>query len=250
MIKLAIIGYGQMGKLIEQLAPEHNFEVVSIIDPLWGNEISEESLSEAEVCIEFSTPDVAFINIRKICELGKNMVVGTTGWLDKLDAVKKLVQQNKIGMVYGSNFSLGMNLFFQMVNSATKLMNKIEDYEVFGLELHHNIKKDSPSGTAKILSDIVLTNTDSKTSAQFEKLDRKIKKSEFHFGSVRAGNIPGTHLIGFDSKADTIELKHTARNREGLAIGALKAAEWIIKKKGLYDFTEHFSEIIGIEHEA
>ena len=250
MIKLAIIGYGQMGKLIEQLAPEHNFEVVSIIDPLLGNDILEESLSRAEVCIEFTTPDVAFENIQKICKLGKNLVVGTTGWLDKLDTVQKLVQQNKIGMVYGSNFSLGMNLFFQMVNSTTKLMNKIENYDVFGLELHHNKKKDSPSGTAKILADIVLKNTDNKTTVQFEKLDRKIKKSEFHFGSIRAGNIPGTHLIGFDSTADTIELKHTARNREGLALGALKAAEWITKRKGLYNFTEHFSEIIGIEHEA
>ena len=246
MIKLAIIGYGQMGNLIEKLATEYDFEIVSIIDPLLDNEISKESLAGAEVCIEFTTPDVAFTNIQKICDLGKNMVVGTTGWLDKLDAVRKLVQKNEIGMVYGSNFSFGMNLFFQMFNSATKLMNKIEDYEVFGLELHHNIKKDSPSGTAKILSDIVLKNTDGKTSAQFEKLDRKIKKNEFHFGSVRAGNIPGTHLIGFDSAADTIELKHTARNREGLAIGALKAAEWITKKKGLYDFTAHFSEIIGI----
>jgi 4-hydroxy-tetrahydrodipicolinate reductase len=250
MIKLAIIGYGQMGKLIEQLAPEHNFEVVSIIDPLLGNEISEESLSKAEVCIEFTTPDVAFENIQKICKLGKNLVVGTTGWLDKLEAVQKLVQQNKIGMVYGSNFSLGMNLFFQMVNFTTKLMNKMDNYEVFGLELHHKKKKDSPSGTAKILSDIVLKNTDNKTSVQFDKLDRKIEKNEFHFGSIRAGNIPGTHLIGFDSAADTIELKHTARNREGLAIGALKAAEWIIKRKGLYNFTEHFSEIIGVQHEA
>ena len=250
MIKLAIIGYGQMGKLIEQLASEHNFEVVSIIDPLLGNDISEESLSGAEVCIEFTTPDAAFTNIRKICELGKNLVVGTTGWLDKLNAVQKLIQQNKVGMVYGSNFSLGMNLFFQMVNSTTKLMNKIENYDVFGLELHHKKKKDSPSGTAKILADIILKNIDNKTSVQFEKLDRKIEKSEFHFGSIRAGNIPGTHLIGFDSAADTIELKHTARNRKGLALGALKAAEWITKRKGLYNFTEYFLEIIGIQHEA
>lgn len=250
MIKLAIIGYGQMGKLIEQLAPEHNFEVVSIIDPHLENNISETSLSKADVCIEFTTPDTAFTNIRQISNLGKNLVVGTTGWLDKLEAVQKLVQQNKIGMVYGSNFSLGMNLFFQMVNSTTKLMNKIENYDVFGLELHHKKKKDSPSGTAKILADIVLKNTDNKTTAQFEKLSRKIEKSEFHFGSIRAGNIPGTHLIGFDSAADTIELKHTARNRKGLALGALKAAEWITKKKGLYNFTEYFSEIIGVEHEA
>ncbi len=250
MIKLAIIGYGQMGKLIEQLAPKYNFEVISIIDPLLGNEISGETLSGAEVCVDFTTPDTAFTNIQKICELGKNMVVGTTGWLDKLEAVQQLVQQNKIGMVYGSNFSLGMNLFFQMVNSATKLMNKIENYDVFGLEFHHKKKKDSPSGTAKILSDIVLKNTDNKTSAQFEKLDRKIEKNEFHFGSVRAGNIPGTHLIGFDSAADTIELKHTARNREGLALGALKAAEWIAQRNGLYNFSEHFSEIIGVEYEA
>ena len=250
MTKLAIIGYGQMGKLIEELAPEYNFEVVSIIDPILGNNISEESLSKAEVCVEFTDPNKVFENIRIISKLGKNLVVGTTGWLTNLDAVQKLVQQNNIGMVYSSNFSLGMNLFFQIVNSTTKLMNKIENYDVFGLELHHNKKKDSPSGTAKILADIVLKNTDNKTSTQFEKLDREIEKNEFHFGSVRAGNIPGTHLIGFDSTADTIELKHTARNRNGLALGALKAAEWITKRKGLYNFTEYFSEIIGVEHEA
>ena len=244
MIKISIVGYGQMGKLIEELAPLNNCEIVSIIDPLIGTEINEETVSKADVCLEFTTPESVFSNIQKIVQTGKNLVVGTTGWLDKLDEVKELVNKNNIGIVYGSNFSLGMNLFFSIVDTTTKLMNHVNDYDVFGLEMHHNKKKDSPSGTAEILSDIVLKNYENKKIAQFDRVNRKIKDNEFHFASIRAGNIPGTHMIGFDSNADSIELKHTARNRKGFALGALKAACWIKDKKGIYNFRENFPEII------
>ncbi|MCK4312542.1 MAG: 4-hydroxy-tetrahydrodipicolinate reductase [Candidatus Cloacimonetes bacterium] len=244
MIKIAIIGYGQMGKLIEELAPLNNCEVVSIIDPIIETEIMEETVSKADVCLEFTTPESVFSNIQKIAKAGKNLVVGTTGWFDRLDEVKELINKNNIGLVYGSNFSLGMNLFFSIVDTTTKLMNHVSDYDVFGLEMHHNKKKDSPSGTAEILSDIVLKNYENKKIAQFDRVNRKIESNEFHFASVRAGNIPGTHMIGFDSNADSIELKHTARNRKGFALGALKAACWIKDKKGIYNFREIFSEII------
>ncbi|MDO9578295.1 MAG: 4-hydroxy-tetrahydrodipicolinate reductase [Candidatus Cloacimonadales bacterium] len=242
MKKLAIIGYGQMGKMIEQLAPQYDFEVVSIIDL---DSDSSEFLRTADVGIEFTAPGAAYENIKKMVNLKKNIVVGTTGWFDKLEDAKKLVEAQQTGLVYGSNFSLGMNLFYKIVDEATKLMNPIKGYDVFGLECHHNLKKDSPSGTAKILSDIVIKNTDLKNTAVFDKLDRQIEKDEFHFASLRAGSIPGTHLIGFDSEADTIELKHTVRNRTGLAIGALLAARWICDKKGFYNFSDIFSEIAG-----
>ena len=138
-----------------------------------------------------------------------------------------------------------MNLFFSIIETTAKLMNRAEDYDLFGLEMHHNKKKDSPSGTAKVLSEIILKNIDRKTLTNYEKLDRKIEKNEFHFTSVRCGDIPGTHSISFDSENDTIELKHTARNRNGLALGAIKAAKWINDKTGFYNFSDKLNEIIG-----
>ncbi|MCK4694731.1 MAG: 4-hydroxy-tetrahydrodipicolinate reductase [Candidatus Cloacimonetes bacterium] len=245
MTKIAIIGYGQMGQLIEKLALENNCQVVTIIDPKLDSEISEESLANVDVCINFTVPDVVLTNIDKISQLKKNIVLGTTGWSDKKEIIRKIVLKNDIGLIYASNFSLGMNLFFSIIDNSTKLMNQVSEYDIWGLEMHHNKKIDSPSGTAKILSEIVIKNTQNKSHAQYDRLNRKIKQQELHFGSIRAGNIPGTHLIGFDSVADTIEIKHIARNREGLAIGALKAANWIKGKKGIYDFKKVFSEIIN-----
>ncbi|MDP8268775.1 MAG: 4-hydroxy-tetrahydrodipicolinate reductase [Candidatus Tenebribacter davisii] len=245
MLKIALIGYGQMGKLIEQLAPQNDCEIVARIDPLLGNEITSNSVAEADVCIEFSTPDAAYNNISKLVELGKHVISGTTGWYEKLENVKKLVEKQGTGFIYGSNFSVGMNLFFSIIESTAKLMDQAKDYDLYGIEMHHKKKKDSPSGTAKVLSEIILKNIDRKTSVQYEKLDRKIKDDEFHFTSVRSGNIPGMHSICFDSAEDTIELKHTARNRNGLALGAIKAAKWISNRTGSYNFTDQISEIIG-----
>ncbi len=245
MLKIALIGYGQMGKLIEQLAMQNDCEIVAIIDPLLGNEITAQTVADADVCIEFSAPDTAYGNINKLIDLGKNVVTGTTGWFNELDKIKLMVEEAGTGLVYGSNFSVGMNLFFSIVESTAKLMNQTEDYDLYGLEMHHNKKKDSPSGTAKVLSEIILKNIDRKTKSQYEKLDRKIENNEFHFGSIRSGDIPGMHSISFDSEADTIELKHTARNRNGLALGAIKAAKWINNNSGFYNFTDNLDEIIG-----
>jgi len=245
MLKIAIIGYGQMGKLIEQLSAQNECEVVAIIDPLLGNKITAETVANADVCIEFSTPDTAFSNIKELVELGKNIVTGTTGWFDKLDEIKVIVEKAGTGFIYGSNFSVGMNLFYSLIESTAKLMNKADDYDLSGLEIHHNKKKDSPSGTAKILSEIILKNIDRKTKSQFDRLQRKIEKDEFHFASIRYGDVPGTHSISFDSEADTIELKHTARNRNGLVLGAIKAAKWINNNKGFYNFSNNLNEIIG-----
>jgi len=245
MLKIALIGYGQMGNLIEQLASQNDCEIVSIIDPTLGNEITTQTVADADVCIEFSTPDAAFENIVKLIELNKNIITGTTGWFDNLDKVKLMVEKKGTGFIYGSNFSVGMNLFFSIIESAAKLMNKAEDYDLFGLEMHHNKKKDSPSGTAKVLSEIILQNIDRKNKVQYNKLDRKIEQDELHFTSVRSGDIPGTHSISFDSEVDTIELKHTARNRNGLALGAIKAAKWLNNKTGFYNFTDNLNKIIG-----
>ncbi len=243
MTKLALIGYGQMGKLIDKLAVSYDCDVIVRVDPKLDTFLSSTILSSVDVCIDFSLPDTVLDNIKIYIENKKNCVIGATGWQDNLTHVEDLVTSSGIGMVYADNFSLGMNLYYKIIDYTTKLMNKIKEYDVFGYELHHNLKVDSPSGTAKKISDIVIANLKNKSEAQFDRLNRKIKPGEFHFASIRGGKIPGTHHLGFDSQADTIELSHIARNRDGFAIGALLAAKMIKNRQGFYNFGDIFDEI-------
>lgn len=246
MIKIALIGYGKMGHMIQELVKNMPLEIVAIIDPNQSGcekEIDNTTLKDAEVCIEFSHPDAVIDNIRQVCAYSRNLVVGTTGWSDRLAEVQKMVADAGIGMVYGSNLSIGMNLFYEVVSKAAEVFAKYEDYDVYGMEQHHKQKADSPSGTARELSNIILKEYERKSMAQYEKLDRKIFDVEMHFASVRGGYVPGTHTIGFDSEADTIELTHRVRNRTGLALGAIKAALWIYQKKGLYTFRDYIKDI-------
>ncbi|MBI2657386.1 4-hydroxy-tetrahydrodipicolinate reductase [Candidatus Woesearchaeota archaeon] len=248
-MKIAIIGYGNMGHEIEKAAIARGIAVKSIIDPNEKNathrEINEESMRDVDVCIDFTSPDAAISNVVKISKFSKNIVIGTTGWHNKIGEVKRIVIKNNIGLVYSSNFSIGVNIFLKIIENAARIMNKIEDYDVYGYELHHNKKVDSPSGTAKTIGDILIKNIKRKSNLVFDRMGRKISPSELHFASVRAGSIPGTHVVGFDSVADTIELKHTARNREGFAVGALMAAQWIYRKKGFYNINDMMENIIG-----
>ncbi len=241
MLRIALIGYGKMGRMIESMAAQQGAEVVAVIDPGQsgcGGEISESSIRDAEVCIEFSHPSAVIGNIGRICELGKNLVVGTTGWAERLEEVKRMVNAAGIGMIYGSNLSIGMNLFYEIVEVAARDFSAYREYDVFGYELHHRQKADSPSGTARELSGILLEAGLGKSSAQYDKLDRRIDPGELHFASVRAGFVPGTHVVCFDSEADTVELTHRVRNRSGFALGALKAAHWIAGKQGLHTFRD------------
>ena len=234
-----------MGHLIDKMANAHGIEIVSRIDPfLLKNEINKDSVANADVCIEFSQPDSAVQNIKKLIELKKNVVVGTTGWVSHLDEIKELTQKSQTGFIYSSNFSLGMNIFFKIVDYTTKLTSKIQDYDIYGLEKHHRQKMDSPSGTAKVLTNIVLKNSSIKDTAQFDKVDRKIKENEFHFASIRVGHIFGEHIIGLDSSADQMTLSHQLKNRSGLAMGTILATKWIVNKKGFYNFSEIFEDII------
>ncbi len=243
-IKIALIGYGQMGKILERLAPDNGCEVVAIVDPFHpgcASEITNGTLKGASVCIEFTQPDAALKNIEAIAACGRSMVIGTTGW----NVGDVAIDADKLGMVHGSNFSIGMNAMYLIVEEAAKIMNALPEYDPYGYELHHKLKKDSPSGTAKVLADILLKNIDRKKRSQFEMLDRKVEADELHFSSTRAGSIPGEHVIGFDSAADSIQIVHTARNREGLALGALKAAKWIDGRTGMHDFRDIFRELLG-----
>ena len=237
-----------MGHEIEKAAKARGITVKSIIDPNDNNanyrEINEKSMSNVDVCIDFTNPSAVIGNISKISKFRKNIVVGTTGWYDKISEAKNIVKNSKTGLVYASNFSIGVNVFFKIIENAAKIFNKIDDYDIYGYELHHNKKIDSPSGTAKTIGEILIKNIKRKNKLLFEKIDRKIEPNELHFASVRAGFIPGTHVVGFDSSADTIELKHAARNREGFASGAIMAAQWIQNKKGFYNIDDLLGEIL------
>ena len=228
---LAIVGYGKMGKLIERLAPEHGFEVRAKFD---GNNnthaqaLSHETLRGVDVAVEFTTPQSATENIRRLAVLGVHTVVGTTGWVDQLPAAREAVEQGKTGLVWAPNFSVGVNLFFLTVAYAAELFAKHPAYEAWGWEIHHAAKKDAPSGTLKKLA---------------EEMRAAGYDQPLGLSANRAGAHPGTHEIGFDSAEDTITLRHAARNREGFAHGALRAARWITGKKGFYEFKEILGEL-------
>ncbi|MEK6921054.1 MAG: 4-hydroxy-tetrahydrodipicolinate reductase [Nanoarchaeota archaeon] len=248
-MKIALIGYGKMGKIIEQVAIQREHTIVARIDPsaqdATAATISSESIADAEICIDFSHPLGVLENMRKVSALGKPVVVGTTGWSAHLGEARSIVMESKIGFLHASNFSIGMNVMFRVLESASKLMNKFPEYDVAGYELHHSKKLDSPSGTAKSLIDILLKNIERKQTVVSDKVDGEIQPQALHFASVRAGNIPGTHTILFDSAADTIEITHTARNREGFALGAVIAAEWLINKKGFFTIDDVMNDLMS-----
>ena len=223
---LAIVGYGKMGRLIEGLAPEYGFEVRLTLDIHNNAEyegITTENFRGIAAAIDFSVPAVVPENIRRISALGVNLVVGTTGWLERLPEVRGAIERAGTGLVWSPNFSIGMQAFSRIVAEAARLISKESLYESWAWEIHHSTKKDAPSGT---LIQLV------------EQMKRAGYERRIDIASNRAGSIPGTHEIGFDSAADTITLRHTARSREGFARGALKAAQWVIGKRGLFEFAE------------
>jgi len=228
---VAIVGYGKMGRLVEQLAPSFGLEVrarISSAKNPQGSGLSRESLAGADVAIDFSTPQAAPANILRLASLGVNVVSGTTGWYDALPAVRESVLAAGTALVWGPNFSIGVNIFLETVARAAALFSQYLDYEAWGWEIHHAAKKDVPSGTLKRLAEEIRANG---------------YPREVNLASNRAGMIPGTHEIGFDSASDTITLRHTARNREGFARGALQAARWISGKKGVFEFQQIFGEL-------
>jgi 4-hydroxy-tetrahydrodipicolinate reductase len=215
---LAIVGYGKMGRLIDQLAPEYGFSVTARVDI--GR---EEPLDGADVAVEFSVPSSVVGNVAKVAALRIPMVIGTTGWAEHLAEVKSIVAKNDSGLVWSPNFSVGVNVFTRLAAEAARLLKSEKEYGAWAWEIHHITKRDAPSGTLiKLVKQM--------KAAGFE---RPIDTS-----SNRAGAHPGTHEIGFDSAADTITLRHTARSREGFARGALKAAQWIVGRKGFFEFSD------------
>jgi 4-hydroxy-tetrahydrodipicolinate reductase len=225
MPNLAIVGYGKMGKLVETLAPQYDFRVTLRLDEFnnaSGEGITAENFRGVDVAIDFSIPAAVSHNVTGISALGINLVIGTTGWLEQAGAVKAAVEKAGTGLVWSPNFSVGVNAFFRLVQEAARLLATEPEYGSWAWEIHHHTKKDAPSGTLLKLVD------EMKKAGYSRTID---------VGSNRAGAHPGTHEIGFDSAADTITLRHTARSREGFARGALKAAQWVIGKRGFYEWS-------------
>lgn len=224
-MKIAIVGYGKMGKIIDEISQNRGHEVVARLKET----PTKESLNNADVVIEFSNPEVAFDNI-SVCLKNKIPVIcGTTGWLDKKPTVEQLAIDNGTAFLYGSNFSLGVNLFFALNENLAKMMSKFNEYTCQMEEIHHIHKKDAPSGTAISLAEGIIANSD----YEAWKLD-ETKDKELGIFAIREDEVPGTHSVFYRSEVDEIEIKHTAYNRNGFALGAVIAAEWIAGKKGIF----------------
>jgi 4-hydroxy-tetrahydrodipicolinate reductase len=243
-MKIAIVGYGRMGHEIEKIAKERGDETITI-DPKAKadfKEINEESMKGVDVAIDFSHHKTALENAKKCNDLKVNLVMGTTGWFDHMKKMENTVKD--IGFIWSGNFSIGVNIFFRIIDCATGIINRVDEYDIAAFELHHKGKKDSPSGTAKMLGNIMLKNIERKKEIIHETLNRQRGDHEIHFTSVRGGSIPGTHTIMFDSDEDTIELIHRARGRAGFARGAVMAAEWIKGKKGFYNIDDFMNQLV------
>ncbi|MEP6923505.1 MAG: dihydrodipicolinate reductase C-terminal domain-containing protein [Pyrinomonadaceae bacterium] len=230
-MKIALVGHGAMGKLIEALAAKDNHQISVIIHEadakLSANELAAK-LRGADVAIDFTVAKAVKRNVEACILANVPLVEGTTGWNAELDSIKDLVGKNNGSLCYGANFSVGVNLFYRVVDFAADLFAKFEEYETFIEEQHHSRKKDQPSGTALKLKAIVAEHI----------------KKDFSVSATRAGHIPGTHRVGFDGSADQILLEHAARSRESFAAGAIIAANWIMGKTGVYEFSDVMDEIL------
>jgi 4-hydroxy-tetrahydrodipicolinate reductase len=229
-MNIAIVGYGKMGKAIEEILIERGHKVVAKL----SKTPTTEDLKDVDVAIEFSNPEVAFENIKTLLEHKIPTISGTTGWLDKLDEIKSINEAHQSAFIYGSNFSLGVNLFFELNEHLAKLMAPYSDYKVEIEEIHHTQKLDAPSGTAISLANQIIEKTDLK---QWE-LDGKSSDENLPIYAKRIENVPGTHTVSYVSEIDTIEIKHTAHSRKGFALGAVIAAEWIHGKQGYFSMKD------------
>ncbi len=231
-MKIALIGYGKMGKAIEKIALKKGHEIIARFA---SQGIDNKLLALADVAIEFSKPDVAIQNIKTCFELNVPVICGTTGWLEQKEDVLQAVNRTNNAFLYASNFSIGVNLFFAINKYVAQIMNEQPQYDVSVEEIHHTAKLDAPSGTAISIANDILANLDRKTKWVSEKSENQTDLSIF---AVREDPAPGTHIVTYDSPIDSIEIKHTAHSREGFAAGAVLAAEWIIGKKGVFSMND------------
>ncbi len=234
-MKIALLGYGRMGQEIHKLAEKRGHEIVLIIDNDEEWQEKAPSLKEADVAIEFTTPESAVDNIMHCFEADIPVVVGTTGWIEDIESIRKTsIEQNK-GLFFSPNFSIGVNLFFDLNKYLASLMSKWENYEISIEETHHIHKLDAPSGTAIVLANDIIRYNERK-----EKWVKELQENPDEVGikSYRSEDVPGTHIIRYESEMDAIVITHTAKNRKGFALGALLAAEWIKGKRGFFEMRD------------
>jgi 4-hydroxy-tetrahydrodipicolinate reductase len=248
-MRAVIVGYGSMGREVERALAERGHSVAARVDAADGRgdalALTTEIASKADVAIEFSTADAVVENARRYTGLGLSAVVGTTGWQSKLDEVARLIAGSSIGYLHGSNFSIGAHLFFALVGRAARLIEALPEYDILSWEVHHRRKKDSPSGTALSMAKVIMAVSSRKKRIVTERLDRPIAADELHVASVRGGEVPGIHTVLLDSVFDTVEITHSARSRGGFALGAVRAAEWLAGRKGMFTVDDFIADLLG-----
>ncbi len=238
-MKIALIGYGKMGHIIERIALERGHEIVSKVDVDNQDEFESETFASADVAIEFTVPNKAVENYRKAWAAGVPVVSGTTGWNAVLPELKEEIAANGYTLFWASNFSLGVNLFFELNRRLAQMMNRYDNYDVVMTEIHHTEKKDAPSGTAITLAEGILENLDRKAEWVLNNSIKELNNSQLLIDALREGKVPGTHIIKYDSDVDSITITHEAKSREGFALGAVVAAEFLEgKPAGFYSMTD------------
>jgi 4-hydroxy-tetrahydrodipicolinate reductase len=234
-MKVALVGYGKMGRVVEELAAAKGIDVVDRFTrdrPLRADEATRRALSGVAALVDFSVPEAVADTARAAAELSLPLVIGTTGWQDRIDEVREVVTGSPVGVVWGSNFSLGVNVLYRAVEQAAKILAKFDGYDPFIHDWHHRFKVDSPSGTALEIQ---------------RRMAPYYGEREIPITCLRAGYVPSVHAVGFDSAADTLHFEHRARNRQGLAEGALLAAKWIAGRSGLHEFREVMDDLLSGE---
>lgn len=232
-MKIALVGYGKMGRVVEEQATKARIEICERFrrdHPLRDDDVTREALQDVDALVDFSAPEAVPTTVRAAAALGKPLVVGTTGWGEHLDAIRTEVARSGLGVVRAANFSLGVNVFYRLAEQAAQLLARLEDYDPFITDWHHRFKKDAPSGTALEIR---------------RRMATAYGEREISITSQRAGYVPSVHTVGFDSPADTIRLEHQARNRIGFADGALLAARWLPGRKGFFDFQEVLDDLLA-----
>ncbi len=243
-MKIALVGYGKMGKAIEQIALSRGHEVVLRIAGSNRAAMTPDSLRQADVVIEFSTPEAAYDNVMECLAAGVNTVCGTTGWPTQQPEATRYAEVHKVGFLHATNFSIGVNIFFEVNTLLARLMNGHEEYHVSVTETHHIHKKDKPGGTAISVAEQIINNIGHKTGWQMAEgvaLPPNVLPVEAH----RVGEVPGTHVVRYASAVDDIEIAHTAHNRSGFALGAVLAAEFLVGKQGVYTMRH----VLGLGHQ-
>ena len=242
-MKIALIGYGKMGHIIERIALERGHEIVSKVDVDNQEAFASEAFASADVAIEFTVPSKAVENYRKAWAVGVPVVSGTTGWNAVLPELKEEIAKKGYTLFWASNFSLGVNLFFELNKRLAQMMNRYANYDVAMTEIHHTEKKDAPSGTAITLAEGILENLDRKSEWVLVDSQQSTVNSQLGIEALREGKVPGTHIIKYDSEVDSITITHEAKSREGFALGAVVAAEFLVgKPAGFYSMTDLMNE--------